>query len=240
MRDERRLQPGRLPVGEAFASGTQEAAGAVERVALASPVSQRVLLDTTADIIDCAGGKLDDVEDIQHAGGAFQLVIARVLIPLERVQRRDSHPVPEGGAPRVEPVLVHGARASRDEVQQAGYGVSAAGEVDHAGQFFRPPPARTRVVPDVLVGAQDFDAGASTHRRVSAQGILTSLFDPSNQKTRGSGTAGLRDRNVWRFRFPPEPPHGVLLPFNPRSVVVDERVPGSLQHLVVDADTRHR
>ena len=133
MRDERRLQTRLLPAGEAFASGPQGGADAVEEVAPASTVSERLLLDTMADIIDGAGGELDDVEGIEHAGGVFQLIVDRVLVPLERVQSRDLDSITEGGAARVEPVLVNRPGASRDEVQQAGCGVSTAGEIDHAG-----------------------------------------------------------------------------------------------------------
>ena len=107
MRDERRLQPGLLSLGEAFASGPQEVADAVERVALASAVAEGLLLNATANVIDSAGGKLDDVEGIQHAGGVFQLVIDRILVALERVQSRDLDSITEGGAARVEPVLVN-------------------------------------------------------------------------------------------------------------------------------------
>lgn len=120
-------------------------------------MSQCLLLDPPAGIINGAGGKLDDVESIERAGGVFQLVIDRVLVPLERVQRRDSHPVMEDGVPRVEPVLVNRSRATRHEIQQAGCRVPPVGETDHAGQLFRPTPARTCIVSHMLINAQGFD-----------------------------------------------------------------------------------
>src|SRR5690625_3824181 len=138
VRGERCLQPCLLSLGEAFASGPQEGPDAVERVALATPVPESLLLDTTADVINNAGGELDDMKRIQNAGGVFQLVVDRVLVSLERVQRRDLHTLTEDGPACGEPVLVHGARASRDEIQQPCGSVPVAGEVDHAGEFFRP------------------------------------------------------------------------------------------------------
>src|SRR5699024_461699 len=74
VRGERCLQPCLLSLGEAFASGPQEGPDAVERVALATPVPESLLLDTTADVINSAGGQLDDMKRIQNAGGVFQLV----------------------------------------------------------------------------------------------------------------------------------------------------------------------
>ena len=117
-----------------------------------------LLLDTPADVIDSTGGQLDDVERIQYAGGVLELVVDRVLVSLERVQRRDSHTLAEGRPACGEPVFVHGAGTSRDEIQQTCGSVPVAGEVDHAGEFLRSPPARIRVVPDVLIDVQDFDA----------------------------------------------------------------------------------
>lgn len=98
VRDECRLQTGLLPIGEAFPSGPQKVADTVERVAFAPPMPKSLLLDTTADVIDSAGGELDDVKGVEDAGGVVELVVDRVLVSLERVQRRDPHTLAEGKA----------------------------------------------------------------------------------------------------------------------------------------------
>ena len=64
----------------------------VEGVALASAVTGRVLLDAAAYLIESVASELDDVKGIQDAGGVLELVVDGVLVSLEGVQRRDSHP----------------------------------------------------------------------------------------------------------------------------------------------------
>ena len=64
----------------------------VEGVACACAVTGRVLLDATAYLTWGVASELDDVKGIQDAGGVLELVINGVLISLEGVQRRDSHP----------------------------------------------------------------------------------------------------------------------------------------------------
>lgn len=56
VRDERRLQTGPLSLGEAFPSGPQQVADAVERITLPTPMSGCLLLDTPTDVIDSTGG----------------------------------------------------------------------------------------------------------------------------------------------------------------------------------------
>ena len=81
-----------LTLRESITRGAQKIADLIEGVALASAVAQRVLLDAAAHLTWGAGGGLDDVEGIQDAGGVLELVINGVLISLEGIQRRDSHP----------------------------------------------------------------------------------------------------------------------------------------------------
>nr|BFF05047.1 hypothetical protein GCM10023233_00160 [Brevibacterium otitidis]BFF08582.1 hypothetical protein GCM10023233_35510 [Brevibacterium otitidis] len=107
VRSERRFESRTLPVGEAFAAGPQKVADAVERVSFASPVPECLLLDAPADVINSAGGELHDVKSIEHTGGVVELVIDRVFVSLERVQRRDPHTLAEGRPACGEPVLVH-------------------------------------------------------------------------------------------------------------------------------------
>src|SRR5690606_20440436 len=126
--------------------------------AFAPPMPKSLLLDTTADGIDSAGGELDDVKGVEDAGGVVELVVDRVLVSLERVQCGDPHTLAEGRPACGEPVFVHGARPSRHEVQQTRGSVPVAGEVDHTGQLLRSAPARIGVVPDVLIDAENLDA----------------------------------------------------------------------------------
>ena len=77
------------------------------------------------------------------------------LLSLEGIQRRDSHPRTEVFAALGQPVLVHGARPSWDQIQQAGRGVILpACQVDDAGELTGPPAASVLVVPHVLVNPQ--------------------------------------------------------------------------------------
>ena len=152
---ERSFQASLLARREAFSPGAENMADAVEGVALAASVAEGLLLDPAADVIDCRAGELDDVERIQHAGGVLELVIDRVLVSLERVQRRDLDPLPEPFAPLVQPVAVGLAGSAGDEVEEPGGGVGSAGQVDHPGELFRTAPAGVAVMPDVFVHAQD-------------------------------------------------------------------------------------
>ena len=77
------------------------------------------------------------------------------LLSLEGVQRRDSHPRTEVFAALGQPVLMHGARPSRDQVQQAGRGVILPScQVHDAGELTRSPAASVLVVPHVLIDSQ--------------------------------------------------------------------------------------
>ena len=59
---ERRLEAGRLPVGEVFLPGAQQVADPVERVVFAASVAVDVLLDPAADLVDRGRPELDDME----------------------------------------------------------------------------------------------------------------------------------------------------------------------------------
>ena len=64
----------------------------VEGIACASAVTQGVLLDAAAYLTWGVASELDDVEGVQDAGGVLELIVDGVLVSLEGVQRRDSHP----------------------------------------------------------------------------------------------------------------------------------------------------
>ena len=109
-----------LTWGELVAWGAQEKADLVEGITLASAVTGRVLLDATTYLIESIAGELDDVKGVEHAGGVLELVINGVLISLERIQCRDSHPRTEVFAALGQPVLMRGARPSRDQIHSSG------------------------------------------------------------------------------------------------------------------------
>ena len=144
-----------LTLREPITRGAQKIADLIERITLAHAVTGRVLLDATTHLIESVTGELDDVKGIEHAGGVLELVINGVLISLEGIQCRDSHPRTEVFAALGQPVLVHGARPSRDQIQQAGRGmILPACQVHDAGEFTWAPAASILVVPHVLIDPQ--------------------------------------------------------------------------------------
>ena len=77
------------------------------------------------------------------------------LLSLEGVQRRDLDTGAKVFAALGQPVLVHGARPSRDQIQQAGRGmILPSRQVDDAGELTGPSSASVLVVPHVLVNPQ--------------------------------------------------------------------------------------
>ena len=144
-----------LTLREPITRGAQKKPDLIEGITLAPAVTGRVLLDATTHLIESVTGELDDVKGIEHAGGVLELVINGVLISLEGIQRRDSHPRTEVFAALGQPVLVHGARPSRDQIQQAGRGmILPSRQVDDAGELTWAPAASVLVVPHVLVNPQ--------------------------------------------------------------------------------------
>jgi len=144
-----------LTLREPITRGAKEKPDLVEGIPLASAVTGRVLLDATTYLIKGIAGELDDVKGIEHAGGVLELVINGVLISLEGIQRRDLDTGAKLFAALGQPVLVHGARPSRDQIQQAGRGmILPACQVHDAGELTRAPAASVLVVPHVLVNPQ--------------------------------------------------------------------------------------
>ena len=88
-----------LTWGELVARGAQEKPDLTEGITLAPAVTGRVLLDATTYLIESVTGELDDVKGIE---------------------RRDSHPRWEVYSALGQPVLVHGARPSRDQIHSSG------------------------------------------------------------------------------------------------------------------------
>ena len=144
-----------LARGEPITRGAQKKPDLIEGIPLASTVTGRVLLDAATHLIESVASELDDAKGIQDAGGVLELVINGLLISLEGIQRRDSHPRTEVFAALGQPVLVHGARPSRDQIQQAGRGmILPSRQVDDAGELTGPSSASVLVVPHVLVNPQ--------------------------------------------------------------------------------------
>lgn len=127
----------------------------VEGIALASAVTQGVLLDATAYLTWGITGELDDVEGIQDAGGVLELIVDGVLAVPGRGLASRFAPRAEVFAALGQPVLMRGARPSWDQSQQAGRGmILPACQVDDAGEFTWAPEASVLVVPHVLTDPQ--------------------------------------------------------------------------------------
>ena len=142
-------------MGELVARGAQKKPDLIEGIPLASAVSGRVLLDAAAYLIKGIAGELDDVKGIEHAGCVLELVINGVLISLEGIQRRDLDTGAKLFAALGQPVLVHGARPSRNKVQQAGRGIILPScQVHDAGELTWASATSVLVVPHVLIDSQ--------------------------------------------------------------------------------------
>ena len=77
------------------------------------------------------------------------------LLSLEGIQRRDLDNGAKVFAALGQPVLVHGARPSWDQVQQAGRGmILPSCQVHDAGELTWAPAASVLVVPHVLIDSQ--------------------------------------------------------------------------------------
>ena len=81
-----------LTLREPITRGAQKKPDLIEGIPLASTVTGRVLLDAATHLIESVASELDDAKGIQDAGGVLELVINGLLISLEGIQRRDSHP----------------------------------------------------------------------------------------------------------------------------------------------------
>jgi len=81
-----------LTLREPITRGAQKKPDLVEGITLAPAVTGRVLLDAAAYLIESVASELDDVKGVEDAGGVLELVVDGVLVSLEGVQRRDSHP----------------------------------------------------------------------------------------------------------------------------------------------------
>ena len=81
-----------LTLRESITRGAQKIADLIEGIPLASTVTGRVLLDAATYLIESVASEFDDVKGVQDAGGVLELIVDGVLISLEGIQRRDTHP----------------------------------------------------------------------------------------------------------------------------------------------------
>ena len=98
---------------------TEQAADFVERVVFVAAVTQRILLNAAADLVDDLGPEPDNVEGIQDADGVGQFVADRVGISAERVQRGLLNLPGEPIRLALQPCLVGGARPAHHGVEQS-------------------------------------------------------------------------------------------------------------------------
>ena len=104
--EDRGLESGVLPVGEAFRVGAQDRADPVERVVCAAAVAVDGLLHSPANLVDGLGAEFDDVERVQHRGRVVELVVDGVLVAVERVECGDLDPGTQRLAAFLEPVAI--------------------------------------------------------------------------------------------------------------------------------------
>ena len=109
-----------LTWGEPAARGSQKKPDLIEGIAFASTVTGRVLLDAATHLTWSVASELDDMEGVEDAGGVLELIVDGVLVSLEGIQRRDLDTGAKVFAALGQPVLVHGARPSRDQVHSSG------------------------------------------------------------------------------------------------------------------------
>ena len=81
-----------LTLRESITRGAQKIADLIEGVTFAPAVTGRVLLDAATHLVKGVASELDDMEGVEDAGGVLELIVDGVLVSLEGVQRRDSHP----------------------------------------------------------------------------------------------------------------------------------------------------
>ena len=109
-----------LTWGESAARGAQKKPDLIEGIACAPAVTQGVLLDAAAYLIEGIAGELGDVKGVEHAGGVLELVINGVPISLEGIQRRDSDTGAKLFTALGQPVLMRGARPAWGQVHSSG------------------------------------------------------------------------------------------------------------------------
>ena len=120
----------------------------VEGVACACAVTGRVLLDAATHLTWSIASELDDMKGIEDAGCVLELIVDGVLISLEGIHRRDLDTGAKLFAALGQPVLMHGARPTRDQVQQPCRGmILPSRQVHDASELAGAPSASVLVMP---------------------------------------------------------------------------------------------
>ncbi len=96
----------------------EEAADAIERVDLASPVPGGLSLDPAADVIDTGVGQLHGVEDVDRDGGLRQRGGQGLEVPGVGIDGGDGHLLTEVPGASGKPAGHRGCAATRDDVQE--------------------------------------------------------------------------------------------------------------------------
>lgn len=111
---EFRIEPGGLLLAEVFDTDLQRPPDTVERISLAAPVAQGLLLDPAADLVDHGGSQFHAVERVQDGDRFGHLVADSVGVAAKRVQRRGLDTRGEPSASVLEPVSVSLPRPARN------------------------------------------------------------------------------------------------------------------------------
>lgn len=98
---------GRLP--KPFVSHDQQPSYAVERIGLAAAMTEGLLLNATADLVELVAGQLRQVERIDNLGRVGQLLVEHLAVGAGHVQRR----VADAGTPLGPSILQPTGRRSR-------------------------------------------------------------------------------------------------------------------------------
>ena len=107
--DQPGLEPGAGLRAQPRAVAAQQAADAVERVAIAAAVAQGVLLDAPAHVVHGGQAQAHDMERVEHPHRIRKLAAQRGRVAAERVQRRRSDRRPPVGVALAQPVVQHAA-----------------------------------------------------------------------------------------------------------------------------------
>jgi hypothetical protein len=105
---DRCCQPDPLLVGEVLRAGVEDGMDRVERVALAVPMLEGVLLHSATDLVDGRGAGLDHVEGIHYCGRVLQLVVDSFGPPPARIDVMQDVLIVSGRGHVLEPGLVRG------------------------------------------------------------------------------------------------------------------------------------
>lgn len=112
------MEAGPCPFIQGARSAQEQTADPVEGVALAAPVTERVVLDAAADVVDCRVGQGDGMEVIDHHGRMAEVGEQSVGVTAVRVQGHRGHGLEPLEGLVLEPVADAGGAATRDNIEE--------------------------------------------------------------------------------------------------------------------------